>query len=180
MTRTSANPARKDPTKSLGMLAQAFGKPAVSTARHGTRTLGLGFSAGPGKICCRNKRQQEEPPVRLEAGSQLNSQGKWLGVGGTFLWDFAYLCWNLTRMLNGRISVHICLIYSKQSCLESCLPTSRQPRGFSWSAGRIEYCSSWLMRTLYIVTITPAQTTFGVWPPFKLIYLATPKPICHR
>ena len=32
----------------------------------------------------------------LEAGSQLKSQGKWLGVGGTFLWDFTYLCWNLT------------------------------------------------------------------------------------
>jgi hypothetical protein len=26
----------------------------------------------------------EEPPVGLEAGSQLKSQGKWLGVGGTF------------------------------------------------------------------------------------------------
>jgi hypothetical protein len=25
----------------------------------------------PGKTCCRNKRQQEEPPVGLEAGSQL-------------------------------------------------------------------------------------------------------------
>jgi hypothetical protein len=34
--------------------------------------------------------------VGLEAGSQLKSQGKWLGVGGTFLWDFTYLCWNLT------------------------------------------------------------------------------------
>ena len=33
----------------------------------------------------------------LEAGSQLKSQGKWLAVGGTFLWDFTYLCWNLTR-----------------------------------------------------------------------------------
>jgi len=42
----------------------------------------VGFSAGPGKTCCRNKRQQEEPPVGLEAGSQLKSQGKWLGVGG--------------------------------------------------------------------------------------------------
>jgi Domain of unknown function (DUF932) len=58
--------------------------------------FGVGFSAGPGKTCCRNKRQQEEPPVGLEAGSQLKSQGKWLGVGGTFLWDFTYLCWNLT------------------------------------------------------------------------------------
>ena len=71
MARTSANPARKDP-------------------------LRVGFSPGPGKTCCRNKRQQEEPPVGLEAGSQLKSQGKWLGVGGTFLWDFTYLCWNLT------------------------------------------------------------------------------------
>src|SRR5215469_3233849 len=75
------------------MLAQTFGKPAVSTARYGTRTLWGSFSAGPGKICCRNKRQQKEPPVGLEAGSQLKSQGKWLGVGGTFLWDFTYLCW---------------------------------------------------------------------------------------
>ena len=58
--------------------------------------FGVGFSAGPGKTCCRNKRQQEEPPVGMEAGSQLKSQGKWLGVGGTFLWDFTYLCWNLT------------------------------------------------------------------------------------
>ena len=41
-------------------------------------------TAGPGKTCGRNKRQQEEPPVGLEAGSQLKSQGKWLGVGGTF------------------------------------------------------------------------------------------------
>ena len=32
------------------------------------------------------------------------------------------------------------------------LPTSRQPRGFSWSASQIEYCSSSLMTTLYIVT----------------------------
>ena len=47
-----------------------------------------------------NKRQQEEPPVGLEAGSQLKSQGKWLGVGGTFLWDFTYLCWNLTTGLS--------------------------------------------------------------------------------
>src|SRR5215472_10096628 len=55
--------------------------------------FGVGFSPGPGKTCCRNKRQQEEPPVGLEAGSQLKSQGEWLGVGGTFLWDFTYLCW---------------------------------------------------------------------------------------
>jgi len=34
----------------------------------------------------------------LEAGSQLKSQGKWLDVGGTFLWDFTYLCWNLTTI----------------------------------------------------------------------------------
>jgi hypothetical protein len=33
-----------------------------------------------GKTCCRNKRRQQEPPVGLEAGSQLKSQGKWLGV----------------------------------------------------------------------------------------------------
>ena len=32
-----------------------------------------------------------------EAGSQLKSQGKWLGVGRDLLWDFTYLCWNLTR-----------------------------------------------------------------------------------
>jgi hypothetical protein len=32
---------------------------------------------------------------RLEG--QLKSQGKWLAVGGTFLWDFTYLCWNLTK-----------------------------------------------------------------------------------
>jgi hypothetical protein len=81
----------KGSTESLGILAQT-----VSTARHGARTLWGSFSAGPGKTCCRNKRQQEEPPVGLEAGSQLKSQGKWLGVGGTFLWDFTYLCWNLT------------------------------------------------------------------------------------
>jgi hypothetical protein len=37
--------------------------------------------------------------VGLEAGSQLKSQGKWLGVGGTFLWDFTYLCWNLTYIV---------------------------------------------------------------------------------
>ena len=64
------------------MLAQTFGKPAINTAFHAR--FGVGFSAGPGKTCCRNKRQQEEPPVGLEAGSQLKSQGKWLGVGGTF------------------------------------------------------------------------------------------------
>jgi hypothetical protein len=77
--RNSANEresSTKGSTKSLGMLAQTFGKPAVSTARHGARTLWGSFSAGPGKTCCRNKRQQEEPPVGLEAGSQLKSQGK--------------------------------------------------------------------------------------------------------
>jgi hypothetical protein len=86
-TGNSANAresSTKGSTKSLGTLAQTFGKPAVSTARHGARTLWGSFSAGPGKTCCRNKRQQEEPPVGLEAGSQLKSQGKWLGVGGTF------------------------------------------------------------------------------------------------
>src|SRR5262249_47304228 len=57
------------------------------------KRFGVAFSAGPGNICCRDKRQQEEPPVGLEAGSQLKSQGKWFGVGGTFLWDFTYLCW---------------------------------------------------------------------------------------
>src|SRR5215469_4930056 len=88
------------------MLAQTFGKPAVSTARYGTRTLWGSFSAGPGKTCCRNKRQQEESPVGLEAGNQLKSQGKWLGVGGTFLWDFTYLCWNLTYMSEWRSRYH--------------------------------------------------------------------------
>jgi hypothetical protein len=80
--RNSANEresSTKGSTKSLGMLAQTFGKPAVSTARHGARTLWGSFSAGPGKTCCRSKRQQEEPPVGLEAGSQLKSQSKWLG-----------------------------------------------------------------------------------------------------
>src|SRR5689334_10171920 len=86
----------KGSANSLGMLAQTFRKPAVSTARHGARTLWGSFSAGPGKTCCRNKRQQEEPPVGLEAGSPLKSQGTWLGVGGIFLWDLTYLCWNLT------------------------------------------------------------------------------------
>jgi hypothetical protein len=38
--------------------------------------------------------------VGLEAGSQLKSQGKWLGVVGTFLWDFTYLCWNLTNIVS--------------------------------------------------------------------------------
>ena len=68
--------------------APSFGDGATVPER-----FGVGFSPGPGKTCCRNKRQQEEPPVGLEAGSQLKSQGKWLGVGGTFLWDFTYLCW---------------------------------------------------------------------------------------
>ena len=42
-------------------------------------------------------RGSTKAPVGLEAGSQLKSQGKWLGVGGTFLGDFTYLCWNLTN-----------------------------------------------------------------------------------
>jgi hypothetical protein len=67
----------KGSTESLGILAQTFGRPAVSTACHGARTLWGRLFADPG---CRNKRQQEEPPVGLEAGSQLKSQGKWLGV----------------------------------------------------------------------------------------------------
>lgn len=29
-------------------------------------------------------------------------------------------------------------------------PTSFQPGGFVWSTGQIEYCSSWLMTTLYL------------------------------
>src|SRR5262249_47901897 len=89
----------KRSTESLGILAQTFGKPAVSTARHGARTLWGRLFGRTRETCCRNKRQQEEPPAGLEAGSQLKSQGKWLGVGGTYLWDFTYLCWNLTRDL---------------------------------------------------------------------------------
>ena len=86
----------KGSTKSLGMLAQTFGKPAISTALHGARTLWGKLFSRTWKTCCRNKRQQEEPPVAPEAGSQLKSQGKWLGVGRDLLWDFTYLCWNLT------------------------------------------------------------------------------------
>jgi multidrug resistance efflux pump len=37
--------------------------------------FGVGFSAGPGKTCCRNKRQQVRASGGLEAGSQLKSQG---------------------------------------------------------------------------------------------------------
>src|SRR6516162_1368265 len=73
--------------------APSFGDGATVPER-----FGVGFSAGPGKTCSRNKRQQQETPVGLEAGSQLKSQGKWLGVGGTLLWDFTYLCWNLTMV----------------------------------------------------------------------------------
>jgi hypothetical protein len=67
-----------------------FDFPGRAAKKHGSGTtfvspnFRVGFSAGPGKTCCRNKRQQEEPPVGLEAGSPLRSQGKWLGVGGTF------------------------------------------------------------------------------------------------
>src|SRR6478672_6836890 len=40
----------KGSTESLGILAQTFGKPAVSTARHGARTLwGRLFGRTPGK-----------------------------------------------------------------------------------------------------------------------------------
>jgi hypothetical protein len=45
----------KGSTESLGMLAQTFGKPAVSTV---PERFEVGFSARPGKTCCRNKRQQ--------------------------------------------------------------------------------------------------------------------------
>jgi hypothetical protein len=88
----------KGSTESLGILAQTFGKPAVSTARHGARTLWGRLFARTRENCCQNKRQEEEPPVGLEAGSQLKSQGKWLGVGGTFLWDFNVPLLNLTRL----------------------------------------------------------------------------------
>jgi hypothetical protein len=40
-----------------------------------------GFSAGPGKTCCRNKCQQQEPPVGLGAGSQLK-KANGLGLEG--------------------------------------------------------------------------------------------------
>ena len=43
------------------------------------------------KTCCRNKRQQEEPPVGLEAGSQLKSQGKWLGLEGPSVGLYVHL-----------------------------------------------------------------------------------------
>jgi hypothetical protein len=66
------------------MLAQTFGKPAVSTARHGARTLWGSFSAGPGKTCCRNKPQQEEPPVGLEAEANLNRKANGLALEGPF------------------------------------------------------------------------------------------------
>src|SRR4029077_16178157 len=91
----SRDSSTKGSTKSLGMLAQTFGKPAVSTAHHGARTLW-------GKLFSRtwkNMLPEQTSAGRasgVEAGSQLKSQGKWLGVGGTFLWDFTYLCWNLT------------------------------------------------------------------------------------
>jgi hypothetical protein len=59
--------------------------------------FGVGFSAGPGKHAAGTNvgRKSLRWDWRLEA--KLKSQGKWLGVGGTFLWDFTYLCWNLTR-----------------------------------------------------------------------------------
>ena len=44
--------------------------------------------------------------------------------------------------LSGLMSVHTSLMWARHSVLEPLLPASVQPRGFSFSAGQIEYCSS--------------------------------------
>src|SRR5262245_4441082 len=62
------------------------------------------------------------------------------------------------RRLNGRMSVQASLIQARQSCLSPLLPASRQPSGFSRSAGQIEYCSSWFTTTLYVVV-----SSFSSW-----------------
>lgn len=49
------------------------------------------------------------------------------------------------------MSVHTSSIYVRQTFLEPVLPASPQPKGFFLLAGQSEYCSSWLMTTLYLV-----------------------------
>jgi organic hydroperoxide reductase OsmC/OhrA len=44
--------------------------------------FGVGFSAGPGKTCCRNKRQQEERPLGLELEANLNRKANGLALEG--------------------------------------------------------------------------------------------------
>src|ERR1700748_2815810 len=77
------------------MLAQTFGKPAVSTAQHGARTLWRSFSAGPGKHAAGTNvgRKSLRWDWRLEAN--LNRKANGLALED-LLWDFTYLCWNLT------------------------------------------------------------------------------------
>ena len=75
----------KGSAKSLGMLAQTLGKPAVSTARHGARTLWGRLFARTRENMLPEQTSAGRASVGLEAGSQLKSQGKWLGVGATFL-----------------------------------------------------------------------------------------------
>jgi hypothetical protein len=68
------------------------------------------------------------PTVGLEAGSELKSQGKWPGVGGTFLWDFTYLCWNLTNLITSGLDFarrnyfldRYCFAYRRQCSSECC------------------------------------------------------------
>src|SRR5262249_33495498 len=58
----------KESIKSLGMLAQTFGKPVVSTARHGARTLwGRLFS----------RTWENMPPKQTSAGRASGGTGGW-------------------------------------------------------------------------------------------------------
>jgi hypothetical protein len=72
-------------TESLGILAQTFGKPAMSTARHGARTLWVGFSAGPWKNMLPEQTSAKKSlrwDWRLEAN--LNRKANGLALEGPF------------------------------------------------------------------------------------------------
>ena len=64
----SANPARKDPLRALGCLAQTLGKPPVSTARHGARTLW-------GRLFARTRENML--PEQTSAGRASGGTGGW-------------------------------------------------------------------------------------------------------
>ena len=67
------------------MLAQNFRE---ARGEHGAARVperfGVAFRQDPGKHAAGTNVSSKSLRWDLEAGSQLKSQGKWLGVGGTF------------------------------------------------------------------------------------------------
>jgi hypothetical protein len=60
--------------------------------------------------------------VGLEGRKPTQIAGRWLSVGRAVLWDFTYLCWNLTTFYNRR-RTHSSLGPGIPEPVEACVPT---------------------------------------------------------